>query len=160
MAEVHEFRVATTWSGAAAGPTADYRSYSREYLVAVDGKPPLRGSADPAFRGDAGFHNPEDLLVAALSACHLLSYLALCARAGVRVVAYADAATGIMKLADGKMRFTEVTLNPRVLIEAGSDEAKARELHDAAHELCFIANSVNFPVRHAASVAEAGDGDR
>ncbi len=97
--------------------------------------------------------------MAALSACHLLSYLALCARAGVRVVAYQDAASGTMKLADGKMRFTEVTLNPRVLIEAGSDETKARALHDAAHELCFIANSVNFPVRHAATVTEAGDGD-
>ncbi|MFQ5955612.1 MAG: OsmC family protein [Kiloniellales bacterium] len=158
MAQEHGFRVKTIWTGAAEGPTIDYRSYSREHVVEIDGKPPLRGSSGPAFRGDAGLHNPEDLLLAALSACHLLSYLALCARAGVRVVAYEDAATGTMKLAEGKMRFTEVTLNPRVLIEAGDDKANARALHDEAHELCFIANSVNFPVRHAATVTEAGGG--
>ena len=157
MAQQHEFRVRTLWTGAAEGVTADYATYSREYAMEIDGKPTLKGSAAPAFRGDAGMHNPEDLLVAALSACHLLSYLALCARAGIRVVAYQDAATGTMKLADGKMRFTEVTLNPTVRIRRGDDAAKARALHHDAHALCFVANSVNFPVRNAPTVTEADE---
>lgn len=155
MAQRHEFRVRTLWTGAAEGPTADYASYSRDYIMEIEGKPTLKGSADRAFRGNPQRHNPEDLLVAALSACHLLSYLALCARAGIRVVAYEDAATGIMQLADGKMRFTEVTLNPTVRIRPGDDMAKARALHAQAHAQCFIANSVNFPVRHQPTVTEA-----
>ncbi len=154
MAQQHEFRVRTLWTGAAEGVTADYATYSREYAMEIDGKPTLNGSADPAFRGDSGMHNPEDLLVAALSACHLLSYLALCAGAGIRVLAYQDAATGTMKLADGKMRFIEVTLNPTVRIQRGDDAAKARALHSQAHALCFIANSVNFPVHNAPTLTE------
>ena len=158
MAQQHEFRVRTVWTGAAAGATADYAAYSREYVVEIAGKPTLKGSADPAFRGDPGMHNPEDLLVAALSACHLLSYLALCTGAGIRVVAYEDAATGTMKLADGKMRFTEVTLHPTVRIQPGDDVGRARALHHEAHAQCFIASSVNFPVRNAPTVTEADGG--
>jgi len=154
MAQQHEFRVHTVWTGGAEGATADYATYSRDYVMEIDGKPILKGSADPAFRGNPGMHNPEDLLVAALSACHLLSYLALCAHAGIRVVAYEDAAAGTMKLADGRMRFTEVTLSPTVRIQAGDDVAKARLLHEQAHAQCFIANSVNFPVRHLPTVTE------
>jgi organic hydroperoxide reductase OsmC/OhrA len=112
MAQEHHYRARTLWTGAAGGPTADYQGYSREYVVEIEGKPALAGSADPTFRGDPALCNPEDLLVAALSACHLLSYLALCARAGIGVVSYEDTATGTMTLYDGKVRFTEVTLHP------------------------------------------------
>ncbi len=144
----HRFACTLSWTGGTAGPTTDYRAYSREYEVAIDGKPSLRGSAAPPFLGDAALHNPEDLLVAALSACHCLSYLAECARASISVVRYADRAEGVMRFERGAMRFTEVTLHPEVTIAAGADLDRAMRLHERAHELCFIANSVAFPVRH------------
>jgi organic hydroperoxide reductase OsmC/OhrA len=160
MAKTHAYRARLTWTGAAAGPTRTYDAYSREYVVAVDGKPPLRGSSDPMFRGDAALHNPEDLLLAALSSCHLLSYLAHAARAGLHVVAYDDDASGTMEFAGGGGRFTEVVLRPRVTVAAGHDEALARRLHDLAHHDCFIAASVNFPVRHEPTTVVAADAGR
>jgi organic hydroperoxide reductase OsmC/OhrA len=108
------------------------------------------------FRGDPALHNPEDLLVAALSSCHFLSYAALCARTGVTVVAYEDDASGTMDRVDGVTRFTEVVLRPRVTVAAGSDADKARALHARAHALCFIASSVNFPVRNEPTIVFAG----
>lgn len=149
----HIFSTVLNWTGASAGPTRDYASYSREYVVEIEGKPTLHGSADPVFRGDAALHNPEDLLVAALSACHLLSYLALCARSGIAVVSYDDSATGTMEQQAGQIRFTEVRLRPRCSVIGDLD--KARSLHAQAHEQCFIANSVNFPVRHEPEVTAA-----
>jgi organic hydroperoxide reductase OsmC/OhrA len=148
---VHTYRGVTQWTGARAGGTVDYAAYSREYAFSIAGKPVLHGSADVPFRGDPHLHNPEDLLLGALSACHLLSYLALCARAGIEVRAYRDEAVGTMTFADGRLRFTEVVLHPRVTIAAG-DIARATALHARAHAECFIANSVNFPVRHDAAV--------
>jgi organic hydroperoxide reductase OsmC/OhrA len=158
MAHTHSYSVKVTWTGAAQGPTASYQSYSREYLVEIPGKPALRGSADATFRGDPTLHNPEDLLVVALSTCHMLSYFADCARAGIKVVAYEDQATGTMAMKDKKIRFTEVVLHPRVTISADSDADKAAALHEQAHEQCFIASSVNFPVRHDAVVTRAAAG--
>ncbi len=155
MARTHSYRVKITWTGASHGPTTDYEGYSREYRVAAEGKPELAASADATFLGDAALYNPEDLLVAALSGCHLLSYLACCARAGVEVVAYEDAASGTMAMKDRCIRFTEVVLNPRVVVTPGTDLTKARGLHASAHDLCFIANSVNFPVRHEAHIEVA-----
>ena len=145
MAQEHHFAARLVWTGAGQGSTTSYESYSRAFRADVPGKPPLEGSSDAAFRGDASRHNPEDLLVIALSACHMLSYLALCARAGIEVVAYEDQASGMMAVKDGRLRFTEVTLAPKVIIGAGDVET-ARALHKNAHDRCFIANSVNFPV--------------
>ena len=154
MAHEHHFAARLVWTGAEHGPTRDYQSYSREYRVEVEGKPPLIGSAHPAFQGDPGKHNPEDLLVVALSACHMLSYLALCVRAGIEVVAYEDQASGMMAIKERKMRFVEVTLAPHVTIAAG-DLEQARALHEKAHEACFIASSVNFPVLTMPTVTRA-----
>jgi organic hydroperoxide reductase OsmC/OhrA len=154
MAHEHHFAAKLVWTGAAQGPTRDYESYSREYRIEIAGKPPLAGSADPTFRGDAGKHNPEELLVAALSACHLLSYLHACASAGIEVVAYEDEPRGKMAIKDRRMRFAEVTLAPRVTIASG-DLERARSLHEQAHDMCFIANSVNFPVLHTPTVTRA-----
>ncbi len=148
----HRYEARLRWSGAAAGPAREYAAYSRAYAIEIAGKPALYGSADPHFHGDAAAHNPEDLLVGALAACHLLSYLAACTRAGVTVVAYDDQARGEMTLVDGKIRFREVVLAPQVVIAAGDDPDLALQLHDRAHAECFIANSVNFPVRHEAAV--------
>ena len=150
MAREHHYAAHVVWAG---GSTAE-AGYDRTFRVEIEGKPVFEGSADPNFRGDPGKHNPEDLLLASLAACHLLSYLALCQRAGIEVVRYEDQASGLMAIKDGKMRFTEVTLAPRVTIATG-DVDKATELHEAAHDLCFIANSVNFPVLTMPTVTRA-----
>jgi organic hydroperoxide reductase OsmC/OhrA len=155
MAREHHFTAHLVWTGAAQGPTSSYEAYSRAYRAAVEGKPPIEGSSDPAFRGDPSRYNPEDLLVVSLSACHMLSYLHLCASAGIEVVAYEDRPTGTMAIKDRKMRFVDVLLAPKVTIAKG-DEEKAMVLHQQAHEACFIASSVNFPVRHEAVVAHRG----
>ena len=151
----HIYRAALAWTGAAEGPTTSYQSYSREYRVEIPGKPAFQGSADQAFRGDPALVNPEDLLVVALSSCHMLSYLALCARAALPVVSYTDEAQGTMDMRDGKIRFVEVVLRPRVVVGKGAELERARKLHEDAHGLCFIANSVNFPVRNEPQVTEA-----
>lgn len=155
MAHAHHFKATLKWTGAAKGPTADYQSYSREYRMEVPGKPAFTASSDPAFLGDPKLYNPEDMLVMALSSCHALSYLAVCARARVPVVAYEDEASGTMDMKDGKIRFIEVTLRPRVTVAAGADVEKAKKLHHTAHSQCFIANSVNFPVKNEPVVTAA-----
>jgi organic hydroperoxide reductase OsmC/OhrA len=154
MAKEHHFAAHLTWTGSRHGSTRSYESYDRGWRVEIEGKAPLEGSSDPTFRGDGSLHNPEDLLVAALSACHMLSYLALCARAGIEVAAYEDQASGLMTIKDKKMRFVEVTLAPRVIIAAG-DLEQAEALHGQAHEQCFIASSVNFPVLHMPAITRA-----
>ncbi|HEU5207851.1 MAG TPA: OsmC family protein [Longimicrobiales bacterium] len=150
MAEAtHEYRAHTTWTGNTGDGTASYDGYGRDYEFAVDGKPVLRGSADPLFRGDPNLHNPEDLFLAALSGCHLLSYLALCARKGIRVLAYEDSVSGTLSLrGNGPARFTEVRLAPVVTIADDDDAELAMRLHNDAHAQCFIANSCSVPVLH------------
>ncbi len=136
------------WTGNRGTGTSDYRAYGRDHEITVAGKPvSIPGSSDPHFRGDAARYNPEELLVAALSACHMLSYLHQCAVNGIVVTAYEDLAVGAMT-----DRFESVTLRPKVTITAESDAEKALALHDRAHHDCFIANSVNFPVGHEATI--------
>lgn len=150
--DAHEFQCRLVWTGAAKGGTVDYDTYSREYRIDGAGKKhSISGTAAPAFRGDEALWNPEEMLVAALSACHWLTYAALCVRARITVITYEDDASGTMAKADGKVRFTEVVLRPRVTISAG-DAERARALHEKAHAYCFIANSVNFPVRHEPTI--------
>ena len=156
----HRFAATLTWTGAPLvvspdGPRATYESYSRDVRIEMPGKPPLIASAAEAFRGDPQLHNPEDMLVAALSACHALSYLTECAKAGIGVMSYRDEAEGIMAIHDKKMRFVSVLLKPAVVIVDAAKLEQARALHEAAHDACFIANSVNFPVTHAATVTAA-----
>ena len=146
--DAHDYAIELAWEGNTGRGTADYAAYARQFRATAAGKPALVGSADATFRGDGGLWNPEDLLVASLASCHMLSYLALCARRHVRVVDYRDAATGRMRMTrDGGGRFEEVVLHPRVTIAEGDDLALARELHEPAHATCFIASSVGFPVR-------------
>ncbi len=151
----HEYSTTVTWIGNRGTGTSGYRDYSRDHVIAAGAKPDILGSADPAFRGDAARWNPEDLLVASVSACHKLWYLHLCAVNGVVVTAYEDHAEGLMVTEeDGGGCFTEVVLRPRVTISAGDPE-RAASLHHDAHEKCFIANSVNFPVRCEPVIVEA-----
>lgn len=150
----HHYEVRMEWTGSNGEGTKTYTSYRRDHVFAVNGKPPIPGSSDPAFRGDPARYNPEELLVAALSSCHMLFYLHLCAVNKVVVTAYEDSAQGEMDEAqDGSGRFTRVLLRPVVTIAAGDPE-KALALHEQAHRYCFIANSVSFPVLTEAVVRE------
>lgn len=149
----HEYASRLIWDDNTGEGTRSYAGYSRRYRILIDGKPALTGSADPVFRGDGTLHNPEDLFLASLSSCHMLSYLALCARQGVRVLAYEDDATGVLALRpDGSGTFESVTLRPRVTIEGDQHLALAEQLHDTAHEQCFVASSCSVPIRHEATV--------
>ncbi len=149
----HSYQVRLEWTGNTGAGTRGYRAYERAHEISAPGKPVLYGSSDPAFRGDAARYNPEELLVAALAACHMLWYLHLSAESGVVVTGYTDQPQGWMiESADGGGRFTEVVLQPQVTVAAGADVALAEALHERAHQLCFIANSVNFPVRCASTI--------
>ena len=154
---LHDYKARLVWDGNLGTGTTSYQGYGRKYRLSIDGKPDIIGSADPMFRGDANVYNPEDLFVAALSSCHLLSYLALCARSKINVVAYEDNAHGILKLLpNGGGIFESVTLRPSVTLAPGSDEKKALELHEQAHDLCFIAASVKIPVLHEPQIRIEG----
>lgn len=149
MSKEHVYRARLVWEGGGDTGTINYEDYGRQFRQLVAGKEDLLGSADPAFRGDASKHNPEDLFLCSIASCHMLSYLALCARAGVQVVAYTDEPIGRMALTpDGGGRFEEVTLYPVATVVDSSHAELAMKLHDRAHELCFIASSCNFPIRH------------
>jgi organic hydroperoxide reductase OsmC/OhrA len=157
MSKSHRYATTLSWTGNTGEGTAGYRSYERAYEIAADGKPVLLGSSDPSFRGDPGRWNPEELLLASISSCHQLWYLHLCAVNGVVVTAYRDDATATMiEDETGGGRFDSATLRPRVTIAAGSDPDKAMALHHDANAKCFVANSLNFPVQHEASVEIEG----
>lgn len=142
----HVYEVQVDWTGNDGAGTRTYKGYRRDHIISCAGKPQIAGSSDPSFRGDRARYNPEELLLASLSSCHMLWYLHLCAANHVSVVDYQDAATGVMEEAeDGSGEFVRVTLNPSVTISAG-DRAKALALHNEAHRFCFIARSVRFPV--------------
>ena len=147
---MHHYHVTNVWTGNLGSGTSDYRSYSRNHDLSVEGKyAAISTSADKMFRGDNTRYNPEELLVAALSSCHMLSYLHLCAVAGISVIEYRDEAEGSLDLhQDGSGNFTNVTLKPQVKITDASRIAEATALHHSAQEKCFIARSVNFPVEH------------
>jgi organic hydroperoxide reductase OsmC/OhrA len=149
MEKLHHYKVEIQWTGNKGSGTDHYTHYERDYNVIIGSKPILHGSSDPAFRGDEEKYNPEDLLLSALSSCHMLWYLHLCSVEGVVVEEYTDHSTGIMEeRKDGSGCFTEVVLNPRVIVSLESMLSKATELHTIANKMCFIANSVNFPVKH------------
>lgn len=153
MKKLHHYKTIVKWTGNLGTGTDTYKSYERNHTISVDGKQPILGSSDAAFRGDKSKHNPEELLVSSLSSCHMLWYLHLCAEAGVIVTEYSDNATSVMQeTSNGGGHFTEVTLSPVVTVTSESMVKKATELHAKANELCFIANSVKFPVKHNPSI--------
>jgi organic hydroperoxide reductase OsmC/OhrA len=142
----HKYNVTVEWTGNKGTGTSGYRDYSRNHTIRSGSKPDIAGSSDAAFLGDAARWNPEDLLVASASACHKLWYLHLCAEAGITVLAYVDHAQGTMLDSPQQGSFTEIVLRPRVTIRAGDDRERAEHLHHSAHEKCYVANSVNFPI--------------
>jgi len=153
----HQYDITIQWTGNQGSGTTGYHAYGRDHLISIENKTGIMGSSDPAFLGDKTRHNPEELFVSAIASCHMLWYLHLCAQAGVVVTAYLDHARGEMSETDGLRpasgqlrggRFISVTLNPEVTVMEPGMIEKALQLHQKANELCFIANSVNFPVRH------------
>jgi len=151
MAKEHQYQTSMVWTGNKGSGTMDYRSYDRSFVISANGKPNIQGSSDSVFLGDKTKYNPEDLLVASISSCHMLWYLHLCSQNGVIVLEYSDKAVGkMMENADGSGRFKEVVLYPMVTISDPSQTDKALSLHAEAHNMCFIANSCNFPIKHEA----------
>jgi organic hydroperoxide reductase OsmC/OhrA len=149
MSTAHNFKLTIKWTGNKGTGTSRYDAYERSHSILAVGKPELLASSDPAFKGDGTKYNPEDMLIASLSSCHMLWYLHLCADAGVIVEDYTDNATGtLLVLPKGGGHFSEVTLNPVVTVTEKSMIDRANELHKQANEKCFIANSVNFKVHH------------
>ncbi|PPF58997.1 MULTISPECIES: OsmC family protein [unclassified Rathayibacter] len=148
MKSEHEYAVSVVWEGDRGTGTSGYREYGRQLTVTAEGPAPILASADTPFRGDADRWNPEQLLLAALAQCHLLSYLHVAVKNGVVVTGYTDDAVGSMLQEGESGRFTSVTLRPRVTVAEESMVAIAQTLHAEASRLCFIANSVNFPVSH------------
>lgn len=146
--QTHSYAIAVRWTGNRGTGTSDYTAYGRDHEITAKGKATsIAGASDPAFRGDGRRYNPEELLVAALAACHMLWVLHLCARSGIAVNDYEDEAEGTMVTeADGGGRFQEVRLHPRVVIAEPARQGDLAALHHEAHRLCFIAQSVNFPV--------------
>jgi organic hydroperoxide reductase OsmC/OhrA len=156
MSRRHTYTADVVWTGNRGEGTSSYRAYGRDHEIRSEGKAPILGSSDPHFRGDAARWNPEETLVASLSACHQLWYLHLCAVAGVVVTAYEDRAEGVMlEEDDGAGQFERVTLRPRVTITAASDAALAARLHHDAHAKCFVARSVNFEVACEPAIVHA-----
>lgn len=149
----HNYEVQLEWTGNLGQGTKTYRSYRRDHSITCEGKPSIQGSSDPEFRGDPARYNPEELLVASLSSCHMLWYLHLCSVNKITVLAYRASASGtLQENEDGSGQFIEVRLKPLVTVGSGDDSGKALALHDEAHRLCFIARSVNFAVSVAARV--------
>lgn len=143
----HEYEVHVEWTGNRGGGTSGYKAYNRDHVISAGTKRPIEGSADPAFLGNPARWNPEDLLVASVSACHKLWYLHLCVEAGVTVTAYVDVALGRMtEEASGGGYFTGIELRPIVTIARGGAPTVATALHDDAQRMCFIASSLNFPI--------------
>jgi organic hydroperoxide reductase OsmC/OhrA len=156
MAKTHTYELTVTWTGNAGTGTSSYQGFERSHDVSIDGKPTIPGSADPAFRGARERWNPEELLVASLAQCHMLWYLVLCAKEGIVVTEYVDHPSGtLVETPDGGGHFEEVMLHPEVTITTPEKMDRAVALHERAHDLCYVASSVNFPVRSDPTVVTA-----
>jgi organic hydroperoxide reductase OsmC/OhrA len=147
--KVHKYHTKLQWTGNTGKGTETYRGYERAHTISVEGKPVIEASSDPSFRGDKLKYNPEEMFLASLSSCHMLWFLHFCSVASIIVSDYTDSATGTMiESEDGNGKFSEVILHPVVKVKEEWMKEKLNDLHDKAHHFCFIANSVNFPVKH------------
>ena len=156
MAQQHNYKVQVTWTGNLGSGTLDYRAYSRDHVIGVEGKEEIEGSSDPKFRGDDSRINPEELFLASISSCHMLWYLHLASVNGITVLEYNDAATGTMEEGnDGSGHFTSVQLQPRILIAQAGKRERALELHEEAGRKCFIANSIKVKPTYGGTVEVA-----
>jgi len=149
MAKEHQYKTNLVWTGNKGSGTMDYRSYDRDFIVSIENKSPIAGSSDSIFLGDKTKYNPEDLLLSSISSCHMLWFLHLCSKNEIVVIDYKDNAVGTMvENADGSGHFSVVVLYPEVIISNAAQIDQANALHEEANKMCFIANSLNFPVHH------------
>lgn len=149
MTKEHHYNSTITWTGNKGLGTLNYKSYERSYQIIVEGKPVIEGSSDPSFLGEIEKHNPEELLLASVSSCHMLWYLHLCSVNNIQVLSYSDKAKGKMiENKDGSGRFTEISLHPTIIIQSNNNIELANSLHHEANKKCFIANTLNIPVLH------------
>jgi len=149
----HDFPAKIIWTGNRGTGTSAYKDYDRTWSMITSGKVVVHCSNDPLLGGDPSKYNPEDMLIACVASCHMLWYLHLCSTAGVTVVSYEDDPVGVGESApDGSGQFVEAVLHPKITITAGSDPQKARDIHDEIHKVCFIARSVNFPIRYKVEI--------
>ena len=156
MAGTHDYTADIVWTGDRGDGTRSYRGYDRSWRIGTPGKPPIDCSNDPLLGGDPAKPNPEDLLLSSLAACHMLWFLHLASKAGIVVRAYADSPLGVGETGSrGEGRFLRAVLRPRITVERGADLAQADALHQAVHDYCFIARSVNFPIAYEATYIEA-----
>jgi organic hydroperoxide reductase OsmC/OhrA len=157
MPKTHSYALTVTWTGNTGTGTSAYGAFERSVEISAEDKPGIPGSADPAFRGARERWNPEELLVASLSQCHMLWYLVLCAKEGIVVTDYVDHPTGtLVETPEGSGHFEEVTLRPLVTVTDAERLDRATALHASAHDMCFVANSVNFEVRTEPTVSTSG----
>ncbi len=153
MQDAHFFETNIEWTGNTGNGTASYEGYERSYTINSENKPTILASSAPGFRGDAGKYNPEDLFISALSSCHMLTYLHLCADNGIEVVKYTDKASAKLKTyVNGKGYFEHITLAPHIIVTNPEHIQKAIALHQKANKLCFLANSLHFPIKHIPTV--------
>ena len=151
--KIHHYKIIIHWTGNKGTGTSHYKDYERSHTISAENKITIEASSDPAFRGDKTKYNPEEMLLSSLSSCHMLWYLHFCSQAGIIVTDYTDEATGIMnETANGSGHFKEATLHPVITVTEESMIERAKELHHKANEYCFIANSVNFPIKHIPKV--------
>ncbi len=156
MTQQHDYTSLVEWTGDRGQGTRTYRGYDRTWEIRTPGKPVVACSNDPLLGGDPTLHNPEDLLLSSLSACHMLWYLHLASSAGIVVRGYRDAPVGVGESTpDGAGRFLRATLKPHIIVEQGADLARAEAIHHEIHKVCFIARSVSFPVDYAATYEHA-----
>jgi len=154
----HNYELKIVWTGNTGDGTKTYKGYRRDHVIVSGGKPEIPASSDPNFRGDATRYNPEELLVASLSSCHMLWYLHLCSVNKIVVLSYEDTAAGTMaEKENGSGEFVHVQLRPRITVSDDSDVERAHALHHQAHEMCFIANSVKFPVEVVAEISSTSE---
>lgn len=154
MGRIHRYTATISWTGNRGQGTVDYKSYDRDHHISIADKPVIEASADSHYRGNPSKHTPEDLLISSLSGCHMLWYLHLCAVNGVVVSGYEDHAQGMMEENDdGSGQFTEVILHPQVTVTEDAMIEKAHALHENANRMCFVARSVNFPIRHVPEIS-------
>lgn len=156
MSKQHDFPARIVWTGNRGTGTSGYQAYDRTWDLALPGRAVVHCSNDPQLGGDPTKYNPEELLITALASCHMLWYLHLCSDAGVTVLSYEDNPVGIGECEpSGRGRFLEAVLRPTITISADSDPEVASGLHGKIHDFCFIARSVNFPVRHEPKIVVA-----
>ncbi len=145
----HHYKLAVKWTGNQGTGTSNYKQFERSYKIQIENKADILGSSDPEFRGDRTKHNPEELLLASVSSCHMLWYLHLCSEAKIIVTDYVDNAEATLdETENGNGKFTSITLHPNITISDKSMVEQATELHKKANEFCFVSNSLNFIVAH------------